>query len=51
LLWNLAFDDGANKVAIAETGGIEPLVLVALARGGTDAQKRNAAGSLRDTED
>ena len=43
-LCSLARNCDNNKVAIAKAGGIAPLV--ALARGGTDGQKENAAGAL-----
>ena len=43
-LRDLAANNAANKVAIAEAGGIAPLV--ALARDGTEAQKEEAAAAL-----
>ena len=44
-LCSLARDNPDNRVAIARAGGIAPLV--ALARDGTDGQKEQAAGALR----
>ena len=41
----LAFCDDANRVSIADAGGIAPLM--ELLRDGTDEQKANAAGPLR----
>jgi len=44
VLWRLA-ENADNQVAIAKAGGIAPLV--ALARDGTDGQKKYAAAALR----
>jgi vacuolar protein 8 len=43
-LGDLAWDDGANKIAIAEAGGITPLV--DLLRDGSAEAKEHAAGAL-----
>ncbi|RLN32777.1 hypothetical protein BBJ28_00025592, partial [Nothophytophthora sp. Chile5] len=44
VLSRLADGNDANRIAIAQEGGIAPLV--ALVRGGTDSQKENAAKAL-----
>ena len=41
----MILNNADNEVAIAKAGGIEPLV--ALARGGTEEQKEEAAAALR----
>ena len=44
-LQNLACNNDANRVAIADAGGIAPLVAL-MVRDGTDEQKANAADAL-----